>query len=47
MQAAISLIVFVPIVARLFSVRFRWDFLWAAHCMMGAVFFAFRAGFDH
>jgi len=47
LQEAISLTVFVPIIAWLFSVRFRWDFLWAALCIVGAVFFAFRAGFDH
>jgi len=46
LQEAISLTVFVPIIARLFAVRFRWDFLWAALCLLGAVFFAFRSGFD-
>ena len=46
LQEAISLTVFVPIIARLFAVRFRWDFLWAALCLLGAVFFAFRGGLD-
>jgi len=46
LQEAISLTVFVPIIARLFAVKFRWDFLWAALCLLGAVFFAFRAGFE-
>lgn len=46
LQEAISLLVFVPIIARLFTVKFRWDFLWAALCLLGAVFFAFRSGFD-
>jgi uncharacterized protein (DUF486 family) len=44
LQEVISLAVFVPVVAVLFSVRFRWDFVWAAFCLVGAVFFAFRGG---
>ena len=44
LQEVISLTVFVPIVAVKFGVRFRWDFAWAALCLIGAVFFAFRGG---
>ena len=44
LQEVISLVVFVPIVAVIFGVRFRWDFVWAALCLLGAVFFAFRGG---
>ena len=44
LQEVISLVVFVPVVIVLFGVRFRWDFLWAALCLLGAVFFAFRGG---
>jgi uncharacterized protein (DUF486 family) len=44
LQEVISLTVFVPIVAVMFGVRFQWDFVWAALCLLGAVFFAFRGG---
>lgn len=44
LQEVITLIVFVPIAVRLFDVRFRWDFVWAGVCLVGAVFFAFRGG---
>jgi uncharacterized protein (DUF486 family) len=44
LQEAISLVVFVPIAMALFKIHWRWDFLWAAVCLMGAVFFAFRGG---
>jgi len=44
LQEAISLTVFVPVAALLFDVRFRWDFVWAGLCLVGAVFFAFRGG---
>ena len=44
LQEAITLVVFVPIAMRLFDVRFRWDFVWAALCLVGAVYFAFRGG---
>jgi uncharacterized protein (DUF486 family) len=46
LQEAISLTVFVPIAFRLFNVKLRLDFLWAALCILGAVFFAFRGGLD-
>ncbi len=44
LQEAITLTVFVPIAIVLFQVRWRWDFLWAGLCLMGAVYFAFRGG---
>ena len=44
LQEVISLAVFVPVAAGLFGARFRWDFLWAGLCLVGAVFFAFRGG---
>lgn len=46
LQEVVSLTVFVPIAMRMFEIRFRWDFLWAALCLVGAVFFVFRGGFD-
>jgi uncharacterized protein (DUF486 family) len=44
LQEVVSLTVFVPIIGRLFRVEFRWDFVWAGLCLLGAVFFAFRSG---
>jgi uncharacterized protein (DUF486 family) len=44
LQEVISLVVFVPVTAQLFSIRFRWDFAWAGMCLLGAVYFAFRGG---
>ena len=46
LQEVISLTVFVPVIAVLFGTKFRRDFLWSALCLLGAVFFAFRGGFD-
>jgi uncharacterized protein (DUF486 family) len=46
LQEVVSLAVFLPVTSRLFTIRFRWDFVWAALCLLGAVFFAFRGGFD-
>ena len=44
LQEAVTLTVFVPIAMALFNIRWRWDFLWAGVCLMGAVYFAFRGG---
>jgi uncharacterized protein (DUF486 family) len=44
LQEAITLTVFVPIAMVLFRVRWRWDFVWAGLCILGAVYFAFRGG---
>jgi uncharacterized protein (DUF486 family) len=46
LQEVVSLTVFVPVAATLFDIRFRWDFVWAGLCLLGAVYFAFRGGFD-
>lgn len=46
-QEVISLAVFLPVASRLFEIRFRWDFVWAGLCLLGAVYFVFRSGFDH
>jgi uncharacterized protein (DUF486 family) len=47
LQEVVSLSVFLPVAGRLFEIRFRWDFLWAGLCLLGAVYFVFRGGFDH
>jgi uncharacterized protein len=45
LQEVVTLVVFLPVTMRLFhDLRFRWDFVWAAMCLIGAVFFAFRGG---
>ena len=41
-QEAISLAVFVPIAYLMLKEPLRWDYLWAALCVMGAVYFIFR-----
>jgi uncharacterized protein (DUF486 family) len=46
LQEVISLAVFIPVASRLFTIKFRWDFVWAGLCILGAVYFAFRGGFD-
>ena len=42
LQEAITLTVFVPFAIVFLKERPRLDFLWAALCIMGAVFFVFR-----
>ena len=42
MQEVISLTVFVPFSIFFMQEKFRLDFLWAALCLCGAVFFIFR-----
>ena len=42
LQEAITLVVFVPFAMLFLKERLRLDFLWAAMCMMGAVYFVFR-----
>lgn len=44
LQEVVSLTVFLPVAGRLFHVEFRWDFVWAALCLVGAVYFVFRGG---
>ena len=43
MQEAITLTVFVPFAIFYMRQTLRLDFLWAALCLMGAVYFIFRA----
>lgn len=42
LQEVITLSVFVPFVLFYMKQSLRWDFLWAALCMAGAVYFVFR-----
>jgi uncharacterized protein (DUF486 family) len=41
-QEVITLTVFVPFVFFYMKQPLKWDYLWAALCMCGAVFFIFR-----
>jgi uncharacterized protein (DUF486 family) len=43
LQEVITLVVFVPFAVLYMKVELRWDFLWAALCLVGAVYFMFRA----
>jgi uncharacterized protein (DUF486 family) len=42
-QEVITLAVFVPFAMLYMGQRFRLDFVWAGLCMVGAVYFIFRA----
>ncbi|MGQ0709348.1 MAG: DMT family protein [Rhodoferax sp.] len=42
-QEVITLGVFVPFAMLYLGESFKWDYLWAALCMVGAVYFIFRA----
>jgi len=42
MQEVITLTVFVPFAILYMNQPLKWDYLWAALCMMGAVYFIFR-----
>jgi uncharacterized protein (DUF486 family) len=42
LQEIITLAVFVPFVIFYMRQPLKWDYLWAALCMMGAVYFMFR-----
>lgn len=44
MQEAITLLVFVPFAVLYMRQPVRLDFLWAALCLVGAVYFVFRSG---
>ena len=44
LQEVITLSVFVPFALLYMRQSLRWDFLWSATCLMGAVYFAFRGG---
>jgi uncharacterized protein (DUF486 family) len=43
LQECISLLVFIPFAVFFMKAPLTWDFLWASLCIVGAVFFAFRA----
>lgn len=42
LQEVITLTVFVPFAIFYMNQPLKWDYLWAALCMMGAVYFIFR-----
>jgi uncharacterized protein (DUF486 family) len=42
LQEVITLTVFVPFVLLYMKQPLKWDYLWAACCMCGAVYFIFR-----
>jgi uncharacterized protein (DUF486 family) len=44
MQEAITLVVFVPFAILYMRQPLKLDYLWAALCIMGAVYFIFRSG---
>jgi len=41
-QECVTLVVFVPFMMLFLGEKWRWDFLWAFFCILGAVFFIFR-----
>jgi hypothetical protein len=43
-QEVITLAVFVPFATVYLNQPFKWDYLWAGLCMVGAVYFIFRTG---
>jgi uncharacterized protein (DUF486 family) len=42
-QEVISLVVFVPFMLLFLGEKWRWDYLWAFFCILGAIFFVFRS----
>jgi uncharacterized protein (DUF486 family) len=44
LQEVITLSVFIPFAIFYMKEQLRWDFLWAALCLCGAVYFMFRGG---
>jgi len=43
MQEVITLLIFVPFAVFYMHQPFKWDFVWAGLCLLGAVYFIFRA----
>ncbi|QYF95659.1 DMT family protein [Massilia sp. PAMC28688] len=43
MQEVITLTVFVPFAMFYMNQPFKWDFVWAGLCLVGAVYFIFRS----
>jgi uncharacterized protein (DUF486 family) len=41
-QECVTLVVFVPFMMLFLGEKWRWDFLWAFFCILGAVFFILR-----
>ncbi|MCE2684465.1 MAG: DMT family protein [Verrucomicrobiae bacterium] len=41
-QECITLLVFVPFLVLFLGEKWKWDYLWAFFCILGAVFFVFR-----
>ena len=41
-QECVTLVVFVPFMMLFLGEKWRWDFLWAFFCILGAVFIIFR-----
>ena len=41
-QEVITLVIFVPFAVVVMQQPLKWDYLWAALCMVGAVYFIFR-----
>jgi len=42
LQECVTLVVFVPFMLLFLGEKWRWDFLWAFFCILGAFFFIFR-----
>jgi len=43
LQEVITLVVFVPFAMLYMKQPFKWDFVWAGLCLLGAVYFIFRS----
>ena len=43
LQEVLSLTVFMPFAMWYMNEPFKWDFVWAALCLLGAVYFMFRS----
>lgn len=43
LQEVIALVVFVPFALLYMKQPFKWDYAWAALCLLGAVYFIFRS----
>lgn len=43
LQEVITLSVFIPFMVFYMKQDFKWDYLWAALCLLGAVYFMFRS----
>lgn len=41
-QEVVTLVVFVPFAVHYMKQPMKWDYLWAALCLVGAVYFVFR-----